>query len=757
MPRRAIPILLLVLSGVCSLLVAIATNVVTDSMPHQLKRYFSWPLLLVYAAVGIGLSLWLFLQDKTEERQSVSTEPHLYFRRQMLRRVERQWIREVLEASLQPGSLIPLGMEYHPELTSSPRGKVVRQKRVQERSIPAGTPIVSVFESLDGEMLLLGQPGAGKTTALLELTRALLAEANRDAVHPIPVVFNLSSWAERRQPLVEWVVEQMRLQYSVSPSISRPWLEQDRLLLLLDGLDEVDSAHRDDCVKAINDFRREHGLVPMVISSRTADYEVLTERLLLRGAVELKPLTAEQMDAYLTQAGAQFLPLRELIQEHPPLRELASNPLMLGLMALVHRDVAPSPQASPLSLEEWRTRLFQAYTDAMFERRSGVRSRYSRQRTLQWLSWMARLMKQNNQWPFFLEEVQPDWLWPRRFSTYSVTVGLVATSPLWVLYLVLFLEEGPWTFVRDYALSLVLITVLVARRGAASIRTVPILRWSWKKALRWMFLGVAIIPAMFLLDWLVRGLFWSLVRGLLVGLGVGAGLWLLARFLGGWLLGSRRAAGLARKVSMAGLGIAGLVATLFFWGRGRLEVGARQEFVESLATVGLLTGIVGVLALFFGGLTRQAIDEVSVPNEGIRRSARNSVAIAVITVVFFGLLFLIGAGEGPLPARLMSMPASGMAFMREPLRDKLAVALVLAYIGWGVGLVFGGFACIQHAVLRCFLALRGYAPMSYVRFLDYASGLVLLRRTGGGYIFIHRLLMEHFASRSIDEQHTEAR
>ncbi len=37
-------------------------------------------------------------------------------------------------------------------------------------------------------------------------------------------------------------------------------------------------------------------------------------------------------------------------------------------------------------------------------------------------------------------------------------------------------------------------------------------------------------------------------------------------------------------------------------------------------------------------------------------------------------------------------------------------------------------------------------PWNYARFLDYAAERILLRKVGGGYIFIHRLLMEYFAS-----------
>jgi len=37
-------------------------------------------------------------------------------------------------------------------------------------------------------------------------------------------------------------------------------------------------------------------------------------------------------------------------------------------------------------------------------------------------------------------------------------------------------------------------------------------------------------------------------------------------------------------------------------------------------------------------------------------------------------------------------------------------------------------------------------PLNYARFLDYAAKRVLLRKVGGGYMFVHRLLLEHFAA-----------
>ncbi len=48
--------------------------------------------------------------------------------------------------------------------------------------------------------------------------------------------------------------------------------------------------------------------------------------------------------------------------------------------------------------------------------------------------------------------------------------------------------------------------------------------------------------------------------------------------------------------------------------------------------------------------------------------------------------------------------------------------------------------------MRFILYRNGDIPWNYVRFLDYAADRIFLRKVGGGYIFIHRMLMEYFAA-----------
>jgi hypothetical protein len=66
--------------------------------------------------------------------------------------------------------------------------------------------------------------------------------------------------------------------------------------------------------------------------------------------------------------------------------------------------------------------------------------------------------------------------------------------------------------------------------------------------------------------------------------------------------------------------------------------------------------------------------------------------------------------------------------------------------GFLTALWYGGMDVIQHYILRFILWETGNMTWNPVRFLEFAVDRIFLRRVGGGYIFIHRLLLEHFAA-----------
>jgi hypothetical protein len=68
------------------------------------------------------------------------------------------------------------------------------------------------------------------------------------------------------------------------------------------------------------------------------------------------------------------------------------------------------------------------------------------------------------------------------------------------------------------------------------------------------------------------------------------------------------------------------------------------------------------------------------------------------------------------------------------------------FLGLQIGLLRGGLTILQHLLLRLILVWNNFAPWRYADFLDYAAERIFLCRVGGGYMFIHRYLLEYFAS-----------
>jgi predicted NACHT family NTPase len=52
-------------------------------------------------------------------------------------------------------------------------------------------------------------------------------------------MFNLSSWQNAKQSLTDWLLSELKLKYGVSQKLGKTWLSEQKLLPLLDGLDEL--------------------------------------------------------------------------------------------------------------------------------------------------------------------------------------------------------------------------------------------------------------------------------------------------------------------------------------------------------------------------------------------------------------------------------------------------------------------------------------------------------------------------------------
>jgi hypothetical protein len=248
---------------------------------------------------------------------------------------------------------------------------------------------------------------------LLELARDLVDRAKSDPGQPVPIVFNLSSWNEGFEALADWLTEELKTKYLIPKRIGRPWLAGSRLLLLLDGLDEVQSERRAACIRNINTFLEEHGTQGIAVCSRLHEYTAAPVRLKMRGAVCLQPLTLGQVDHHLSHFGSELGALRTALQNDQALQDLAQSPLMLSVMTLAYEGATINALAGDEieTPEARRAQIFDTYVARMFTRKGkAARNAYSEEQTKNWLSWLAHNMRRHGQTIFLIEQMQPNWL-----------------------------------------------------------------------------------------------------------------------------------------------------------------------------------------------------------------------------------------------------------------------------------------------------------------------------------------------------------
>jgi hypothetical protein len=193
----------------------------------------------------------------------------------------------------------------------------------------------------------------------------------------------------------------------------------------LDGLDEVETNSQPDCVAAINAFIEESNPSGLLVCCRLNEYRWLPERLKLNGAICLEPLSSEEVSKFLANGGSDLVALRDAVSTDPGLHELAQTPLMLSIMTLAFQGAGGNELASQkgASAEERRKQIFRIYVERMFQRKKTASDAFPKQKTIGWLSWFAREMKEHSQSVFLVEELQPSWLGTKRVA-YGTAVAL---------------------------------------------------------------------------------------------------------------------------------------------------------------------------------------------------------------------------------------------------------------------------------------------------------------------------------------------
>ncbi|MBW4487860.1 MAG: hypothetical protein KME12_08725 [Trichocoleus desertorum ATA4-8-CV12] len=649
-------------------------------------------------------------------REAVSSAPRVDWEwaAQILQQ-QRVEVRKRLKDTLaQQQARMEVGLEEQPQQVNRSPLAAMRTLSIEgqaSQTLKIEQLLIEVFgrEDIEGKLLILGTPGAGKTTALLGLTEQLLNGAIANPRTIIPVIFELSTWRNDNQSIRDWLVEQLYDNFGGDCKLKcyEQWLDKRVLLPLIDGLDELGLARQKKCTVKLDEFAQHYP--QLVVCCRVKEFKTAEVRLgNLRGALCLQPLSDEQIQTYLQAVNR--VELWQQIQATPEMQQMIL-PTSEGALGLLRVPLFVAMAATVYNQQPFRTKaeLLEKYVEEQlsYDKRQRDRRKENRQstwafatvakepkylQTRTYLGWLAGQLQRQNQVELLIEQMQPSWLnIPKHKRSYWLAIGLIRALVVGLIAGLMFglIREPIFGLVSglviglSFGITVGLISDLIV--GLDDITPtesfqISLLRTARREILKEFKIG--------------------LIAGLVIGLTLG----LMFGLVGGLMFGL----------------VFGLIAGLVF---------------------GLIVGLVG-------GLIFRLKVELKVraqPNQGIRNSFYSMCFVSL-----FGYpLGVILAAVGPLSGSMARAIREGKSLeaILGIVSQTISVSLIPGIFGaLLLGLLAGGgVECIQHLCLRFVLTRAHATPWNYARFLNYCTERRLLQRIGGRYRFIHRELLDHFA------------
>lgn len=199
-------------------------------------------------------------------------------------------------------------------------------------------------------LVILGEPGAGKSTLAGRLARDLAT--NWQPGKRVPIVLDMSRWNPAKDRLPDWMARELAGSFRElgrsapgnrddKPTMAQVLVDSSRILPIIEGLDSMSKERREAAISAIDTLCADFHLV---LTSDAAAYGESIEahgRGLSRTAVvELLPLTAQEVHAYLEPAGnSGWHRMLEVLRDEPGgvLAQALRTPLMISLVRAVYR------------------------------------------------------------------------------------------------------------------------------------------------------------------------------------------------------------------------------------------------------------------------------------------------------------------------------------------------------------------------------------------------------------------------------------
>lgn len=213
--------------------------------------------------------------------------------------------------------------------------------------------------------VILGNPGGGKSTfagkLCYDVCSDLFEEGNSD-LPELAAQVTLRDYAQYRRAnpcsIIEYLQLHSKSEFQIEPPINafKLLLLLGRIIIVFDGLDElIEIKDRSEICSAVEHFALEYPIAPILVTSREVGYEQASLDRVRFTHFKLSPFGEEQVKAYAAKWFALSCSTHKeatrletaFITESSILRDICSNPLMLGLLCNLYRQDGFLPKNRP--------------------------------------------------------------------------------------------------------------------------------------------------------------------------------------------------------------------------------------------------------------------------------------------------------------------------------------------------------------------------------------------------------------------------
>ena len=235
----------------------------------------------------------------------------------------------------------------------------------------SGAESWSYSTRLPPRVVILGNPGVGKSTYVRQLLYSVSTNETGAAGRIAPMLLNLREYASAQASVsfASALAESIESVYQLptDKATVEDILSMGMGLVIFDGLDEIlDLSQRRSLVQRIELFSKQYSSCDIVVTSREVGYWPVRLDMNLFVAVTLPPFTSDQIDEYVhrwfsgTAAEGEDPELLAscFMAESTYAQDLLPNPLMLSLICGIYQYSGYIPENRPSLYEECSRLLF---------------------------------------------------------------------------------------------------------------------------------------------------------------------------------------------------------------------------------------------------------------------------------------------------------------------------------------------------------------------------------------------------------------